>query len=71
MDPARSRDERGATLVEYALVLALLIGGIWGAIELLGRQGKAEVVNQAECVSMRPPPATCQPRSVGASEVHP
>lgn len=57
--PPRLRNDRGATLVEYALVLALIVVGSIGAINLLQSSAETEVNNQADCVSMRPPPAGC------------
>lgn len=63
--PLRSdRQSRGATAVEYALVLALVVFAAAASIEFLGERGAAEVVNQADCVSMRPPPPECQVASV-------
>lgn len=58
--PPRLRNDRGATLVEYALVLALIVVGSIAAINALDSRGREQVVNQAECVSMRPPPPGCQ-----------
>ncbi|HET8896066.1 MAG TPA: hypothetical protein VFN04_02255 [Protaetiibacter sp.] len=54
--PRRIFAERGATLVEYALVFALLAVASLGAVEFLQRQSENEINNQAECVSNRPPP---------------
>lgn len=54
----RLRD-RGATLVEYALVFALVAVVSLGAVEFLTNQSEAEINNQAECVSRRPPPPEC------------
>lgn len=51
---------RGATLVEYALVFSLVVVAALGAIEFLDAQSRNEINNQADCVSMRPPPASCQ-----------
>lgn len=58
--PPRLWNDRGATLVEYALVLALIVVGSIAAINALDSRGREQVVNQAECVSMRPPPPGCQ-----------
>ena len=60
----RVRSDRGAVLVEYALVLTLLLVGSLGVIELLGEKSDEEVNRQADCISTRPPPPGCQPRSV-------
>lgn len=67
MGARRSPTERGATLVEYALVVALLVVGAIGAIQFLQREGSAEVAAQADCVSTRPPPPSCQIRAVTTS----
>lgn len=65
---SRSREQksndRGAVLVEYALVLVLLLVGALGTIELLDQKSKQEVNHQADCISTRPPPPGCQPRTV-------
>ncbi|QGG95699.1 TadE family protein [Actinomarinicola tropica] len=50
---------RGATLVEYALVFSLLVVLAIGAVEFLNAQSDAEINNQADCVSDRPPPGDC------------
>lgn len=55
----RTLTERGATLVEYALVFALVAVASLGAIEFLQNQSQEEIDNQAECVSDRPPPGEC------------
>ena len=52
--------ERGATLVEYALVFAMLIVGSLGAIQFLTDNAKEQINNNADCVSKRPPPVECQ-----------
>ena len=64
--PSRRRD-RGATLVEYALILALVVVGAVASIQFLTNQSEAEVANQADCVSTRPPPPSCQARAVTTS----
>lgn len=50
----------GVTGVEYALVVSLVLVGSIGAIETLGDNSRDEVNNQANCVSSRPPPVSCQ-----------
>ncbi|MEZ5144366.1 MAG: hypothetical protein R2726_17895 [Acidimicrobiales bacterium] len=50
----------GATLVEYALVLSLLVVGGLGAAAYLTTGARNEVANQADCISSRPPPTNCQ-----------
>jgi len=52
--------ERGATLVEYALIMALVVFAAVASIEFLTDRSDREVNNQADCVSMRPPPPSCQ-----------
>lgn len=54
-------------LVEYALVLALLLLGSVGAIRFLEGEMAQEVDDEAECMSMRPPPPGCQPQPVTTS----
>jgi Flp pilus assembly pilin Flp len=58
------RSDRGATLVEYALIVALVVVASFGAIQFLTTQSEAEVATQADCVSTRPPPPSCQSRAV-------
>jgi Flp pilus assembly pilin Flp len=58
------RSDGGATLVEYALIVALVVAASSGAIQFLTDQSEAEVATQADCVSTRPPPPSCQPRAV-------
>jgi hypothetical protein len=52
--------ERGATLVEYSLITALVLAGSLGAIELLTERGQEETDRQVDCVAERPPRASCQ-----------
>jgi hypothetical protein len=56
----RLTGSRGATMVEYALIGALLVVASIGAIEWLSGQSEAETEQQAECISARPPPPGCQ-----------
>jgi hypothetical protein len=56
--------DRGAVLVEYALVLGLLLVGSFGTIQVLEQRSDDEVNHQADCISTRPPPPSCQPRTV-------
>lgn len=53
----RTGADRAATLVEYALVLSLLVVGSLAVFENLTGAADAEIQNQAECVSDRPPPS--------------
>lgn len=55
----RGRAERGATLVEYVLIVAAVVGLGLLAIRFLTSEGSAEVASQADCVSTRPPPPSC------------
>lgn len=45
------RSERGAALVEYALLVALVVGVAMGAIDLLGRAADAELERSARGAS--------------------
>ncbi|MEJ5254441.1 MAG: hypothetical protein WHS89_03755 [Acidimicrobiales bacterium] len=62
------RDERdhkrfwrdvGASAAEYALIFAVLVAGTVGAFEQVSKATRSEVNNQADCVSTRPPPPSC------------
>lgn len=48
--------DRGATLVEYALIFSLFVVVSLVAIDLLTESASDEIDNQAECISDRPPP---------------
>ncbi|MCC5951967.1 MAG: hypothetical protein JJU45_07710 [Acidimicrobiia bacterium] len=61
--PWRAFDDRGAALTEYSLVFALLVVLSLGAIQGLTDRADDEATNQAECISKRPPPESCQLRS--------
>lgn len=52
----RRAANRGATLVEYALVASLLLVGVLAVLDRLTEAADSEVNNQALCVSDRPPP---------------
>lgn len=56
---ARSLD-RGATLVEYALVVSLLLVGSLAAIDRVTEATSDEIGNQADCIETRPPRPECQ-----------
>lgn len=56
--------ERGATIVEYSLLVAAVVVVSLGAIQNLQDNSEAEVANEFDCVSERPPPPTCQKRAV-------
>jgi Flp pilus assembly pilin Flp len=60
---ARCRGHRGATLVEYALGIALVVVVAIPAVNWLSGNADKETNNQAECISTRPPPASCQVRA--------
>ena len=47
-------------MVEYALVIALLVTATVGSIRYLEDETGKEVDNQANCISERPPPPSCQ-----------
>ncbi len=46
----RNRDERGAGLVEYALMLALVAVVTFSAVAFFGNGGKGMMGNNANCV---------------------
>ena len=71
LDALRHGASRGATLVEYALVLSLLVVGGLASYEYLSDAAEAEVENQADCVSDRPPPGDCSFAPVPPDVVHP
>ncbi len=58
--PTRARRQRGAAVVEYALALSLLVVAGIGAAQFLEDETADEVDNQADCLSTRPPPTSCQ-----------
>lgn len=60
----RLRGDRGASLVEYALVFVFIAVGSLGVASYLTTNGDIEINNQADCVSRRPPPPSCQVRAV-------
>lgn len=54
------RGARGASLTEYALALVVLVVGSIGVFQTLEDNTADEVDNQANCISERPPPVSCQ-----------
>lgn len=60
----RLRGSVGATLVEYSLIIALVVVPSIGAMNYLTKQANKETNNQADCISTRPPPPSCQVRPV-------
>ncbi len=58
------RSDPGATLVEYALVLVALVVGLLVVLASLEDQSRAEVTNEFDCISDRPPPVSCQKRPI-------
>jgi hypothetical protein len=56
----RFRGSGGATLVEYALITSLLVVVSIGAIDYLTDESTEETQQQADCISTRPPPVSCQ-----------
>lgn len=58
----RLRADVGATFVEYALVFVVMVVGSLGIAQFLTNWGSSEVASQADCVSQRPPPPSCQVR---------
>jgi hypothetical protein len=57
----RIRDwQRGATGVEYALIISLLVVVSTAAINFVNDESRKEVIEQKDCVYTRPPPTGCQ-----------
>ena len=54
-----TRLERGATLVEYALGTAVLLVAGLVAFNFLSSSADTQAKAQANCISTRPPPASC------------
>lgn len=53
-------NDRGATLVEYATVSALLLVVSLGALQFVGDSASEQAQSEANCISTRPPPDSCQ-----------
>jgi hypothetical protein len=51
--------DRGASVVEYALVLSVLVAAALGVLPLLADAGAAAIDRQAACVATRPAPPEC------------
>ncbi len=63
--PPRRRDgERGASLVEYALLLALIAAVVFGAVSFFGEQSGAGYKQSSDCFEAAyngdPIPAECR-----------
>ena len=58
------RGARGASLTEYALALVVLVVGSIGVFQTLEDNTADEVDKQANCISQRPPPLSCQPAAL-------
>jgi Flp pilus assembly pilin Flp len=56
---SKGRREKGATLVEYALIVALVVGVSIAGLNVLTSSASNEVASTADCVSKRPQPASC------------
>lgn len=50
--------------MEYALAVSLIVVASLGVIEALEDDTSDEVANQADCISTRPPPPSCQPAAL-------
>jgi hypothetical protein len=59
-DTSPDARERGATLVEYSLVVAVLLVGSIAATQFLEDKGEEQTLNEVECISSRPAPVSCQ-----------
>jgi Flp pilus assembly pilin Flp len=58
------RRERGATMVEYVLLVAVIAGISIVAVRALSASASEEVSTQSACVSQRPQPASCSAAAV-------
>lgn len=58
--PGRLARDIGASLVEYALVVALFLVVSVGAIQYLSTESEEATAVQIDCVEQRPPAASCQ-----------
>jgi Flp pilus assembly pilin Flp len=61
----------GATVVEYALLLSLLVGGSLTALTTMVDPAVSSVQRQAVCAEQRPAPSGCQTTGTGTGEVRP
>lgn len=68
---SRLRGSIGATLVEYSLIVALVVVPSIGAMNYLTGKAKNETNNQADCISTRPPPPSCQVRPLTTTTTDP
>jgi hypothetical protein len=60
----RGRGDTGATLTEYAMIVAVVVALGAGTTKYLQTRANAQVAVQADCISTRPPPQNCQPHAV-------
>lgn len=63
----RGRRDTGATLVEYALLTALVGGLALGAIKVASDGASSEVASTSSCVSQRPQPESCRTNAIDAA----
>ncbi len=56
---------------EYVLGLAVLVVGVVGAASYLRTQAESQVANQADCISRRPPPSSCQIPALPSTTTNP
>ncbi len=63
----RLRGTLGATLVEYAVILALFAVPAVGASAYLTTKARAATTTNADCISTRPPPVACQAPTITTS----
>jgi hypothetical protein len=64
---SRSRADAGASLTEYAVGFSLVVVASLVAVQFLTRAAQQESANQADCISSRPPPASCVRQPVPAT----
>jgi Flp pilus assembly pilin Flp len=63
--------DTGATVVEYALLLSLLVGGSLTAVAAMVDPAVSSVQRQAACAEQRPAPSGCRTTGTGTGGVGP
>lgn len=60
-------NDRGVTLIEYVLVFTSLVLVTAAGAKYLQANANQQVSMQANCISTRPPPASCQVRAISTT----